>query len=82
MADSINVQPLTKREWKQEHELLKNCDMHYAKLKFSLTAYRVHKEAKDRLKNVIETEIKMSNRVVKKEVTNAAILLGNMIEVE
>jgi hypothetical protein len=55
--------------------------MHYAKLKFSLTAYRVHKEAKDRLKNVIETEIKMSTRVIKKEVTNSAILLDKMVDV-
>ena len=55
--------------------------MYYGKFKFSLAAYRVHKEAKDQLKNVIETEIKMSTRVIKKEVTNSAILLDKMVDV-
>ena len=44
----------------------------------SLACFRVRKDEKDRLKNVVENEIKMTTRVIKREVCNTANLLDKI----
>ena len=47
----------------------------------SLYSFRVRKDEKDRLKNVVENEIKMTTRVIKREVCNTANLLDKIAEI-
>lgn len=47
----------------------------------SLASFRVRKDEKDRLKNVVENEIKMTTRVIKREVCNTANLLDKIAQI-